>query len=134
MKKYFMILLLLTIVLEASVEVIKASKNIRYKEKIFKSDLHIDVVKFTKVQKFCKPITREYLSTNAYRAKNHIAKGAIICQKNLYKVKKTNRVLFNFGSISIEKDGKIIRETQEYIRVQDENGKVNKIYKDGRDI
>ncbi|MCK5111551.1 MAG: hypothetical protein KAQ94_08525 [Arcobacteraceae bacterium] len=132
MKKYLIVLILLSGMLEASIEVIKASKNIKFKDKIIKSDIYIDNVDFNKVKRFCKPITKEDLSTNEYRAKIHIKRDNIICKKDLYKLKKINKVLFNFGSIQIERSGKIIRETKEYIRLRDDNGEIQKIYKDGR--
>lgn len=52
-------------------------------------------------------------------------------QKDLDK-DKNNSVLFNFGSIQIERPGKIIFENDEYIRIKREDGQVEKIYKDGR--
>ncbi len=132
MKKYFFIFLFLTVILEASIEVFKASKNIQYKDKIIKSDVYIDNIDLNDLKRFCKPITKKDLLTDTYRAKIYIKRGNIICKKNLYKVKKGNKLLFNFGSIQIERSGKIIRETKEYIRLKDDNGKIQKIYKNGR--
>ncbi len=131
MKKIFL-LISMFVFLDASQLVIKASKNIEYKSKIKKSDLFLDYA--DNIKKFCQPITKEDILNNKYRAKIHIRKGHIICKKDLLKLnaKSANRILFNFGSIEIERDGKIIRETKDYIRIKNENGKIEKIYKDGR--
>ncbi len=133
MKKYLIILLFLSTIIEASVEVIKARVNIEYKAKIIKSDVYLDNVSFKKIKRFCTPIEKsDFINNTEFRAKVHIKKGSIICKKDLYQTKKTNKILFNFGSIQIERSGKIIRETKEYIRLKDDNGKIQKIYKDGR--
>ncbi len=133
MRKYLIILIFLSGILEASVEVIKARVNIEYKEKVTKADIYLDNVSSKQIKRFCKPVEKKYfINKNEYRAKIHIKKGNIICKKDLYKTKKTDKILFNFGSIQIERSGKIIRETKQYIRIKDDNGKIQKIYKDGR--
>ncbi len=133
MKKLFISFLFLLINLNASVVVIKASKNIPYKEKIQKSHLYQDKVSTEEISRYCKPIVEEDLFLNQYRAKSHIKAGNIICRKDLYVAKKSNKVIFNFGNLSIERNAKVIKETEKYIRIKNENGKVEKIYKDGRD-
>ncbi len=132
--KYFLIILIFSsVILEASIEVIKARVNIEYKQKITKSDIYLDNVSFKEVKRFCKPIEKEsFINNNDYRAKIHIKRGNIICTKDLYKMKKANKILFNFGSIQIEKNGKVIRETKDYIRIKNDNGEIQKIYKNGR--
>ncbi len=130
MKKYFFILLCFAIGLEASYDVVKARYKISYKQKITKSNIYKD--KTPKIKKYCIPISVEDILSTQYRAKKYIKRDEIICTKDVYKLKTNNRLLFNFGAIQIEKDGKIIRETKDYVRIKNDNGEVQKIYKNGR--
>ncbi len=128
MKRIILTILLFYTFLDASVLVIKASKNIKYKEKITSKDVYLKYV--DNVKRFCIPISKDDIISAEYKAKINIKKGRTLCKKDLY-ISKENRLLFNFGSIEIEKDGKIIKETKEYIRIRNENGKIEKIYKNG---
>ena len=108
--------------------VLVAIKDINYKQRV-----SVDNVKLAPVMKKlrCKALKREDVIGTEYRAKHYITKGSILCKKDVY-IPTKNRLLFNFGSIEIERNGKLIRETDEYIRIKNDNGKVEKIYKDGR--
>jgi len=78
---------------------------------------------------------REYadidkLKKNKYRAKHYIAKNRAMCKKSLYIV-PNNKINFNFGPLEIESFGKVIKETDQYIKIRKPDGKIEKIYKDG---
>ncbi|WP_320034902.1 hypothetical protein [Halarcobacter sp.] len=111
------------------IEVLVTKKDIDYKELINLDDLYKSNV--TSVKKFCEPVAENDFRTTKYRASRYLRKGTIICTKDLDK-DKNNSVLFNFGSIQIERPGKIIFENDEYIRIKREDGQIEKIYKDGR--
>jgi len=70
------------------------------------------------------------LKSNKYRANHYINKNKVICKKSLY-LKPTNKINFNFGSFEIESFGKVIQETNKYVKIRKPNGKIEKIYKDG---
>lgn len=112
-----------------SIEVIVTKSKINYKEKIDIKKLSSSNV--LSVKKFCIPITLKDLQNTQYIAKRYLKKGTILCTKDIEEHKKKS-VLFNFGSIQIEKEGKIIFENDEYLRIKKPNGKIEKIYKDGR--
>lgn len=112
-----------------SIEVVVSSKKIAYKEKI--SAKNVTLMEVSKVKKGCIPATVKELKLSEYIAKHYINRGRIICTKDIESYNK-NSVLFKFGAIEIEKHGKIIYENDSYIRIKKDNGKVEKIYKDGR--
>lgn len=87
----------------------------------------------SKIKFSCKPYfsIKKILDLN-YISKAHKRRGEVVCSKDFRKAKKKDRILFNFGSIEIEKDGKIIKETKDRVRIQNSNGKFETIYKDGR--
>jgi len=124
-----MLLLIFSFGSAFGVNVLVAKEKIRLKEKIKTKNLRVKKVK--KVKKSCFPVTLDTISSQQYIAKHFMNKGAIICEKDI-KVYKKNTVLFNFGNIEIEKEGKVVGETKKYIRVKKPNGKIEKIYKDGR--
>jgi hypothetical protein len=132
-RKFFIFLFFFVYLQASSVEVIKASRYIKYKNQISKSDLYIDTVDISKIDKFCNPIARGDFLNSHFRAKKHIKKDKILCIRDIYKSNiVNNKILFNFGLIEIEKSGKIVRETREYVRIKDENGNLQKIYKNGK--
>jgi hypothetical protein len=117
----------------SSVEVIKASRDIRYKNPISKTDLYLDIVDINSIDKFCNPVARDDFSKSQFRAKKYIRKDKIICIRDIYKSSIVNdKVLFDFGLIQIERAGKIVRETKDYVRIRDENGNLQKVYKNGK--
>jgi predicted membrane protein len=128
-KKFFLLTFILFINLNSSVLVYKAQQNINYKQKI--TPLLVQQYSVNNLSRVCSPVEKKDFLTNEYRAKLILKKGRIICKKDIYIAQK-NKIIFNFGNIEIEKDGKIIKETEQYIRIRDINGKIQKIYKDGR--
>jgi len=112
-----------------SIEVIVANSKINYKEII--SIKKLSSANVLSVKKFCIPATINDFEKDKYFATHYIRKGAVICLKDIEKYSK-NSILFNFGSIQIERDGKLIFENDEYIKIKRNDGKIEKIYKDGR--
>ena len=110
-------------------DVYVAKKDIGYKKMVKLSNLFFK--KTDKLSKFCKPFDASILENESYYALHYISKGSIICTKD---VEKHNRksVRFNFGSLEIEKEGEIIYENEKFIKIRKFDGKIEKIYKDGR--
>lgn len=112
-----------------SIDVIVTTSKINYKEIIPKNKLSLNTV--SKVKKHCIPVTVEDFKKEKYVAKRYIRKGTILCTKDIEKYSKSS-VLFNFGAIEIERTGKIVFENDKYIKIKKDDGKIEKIYKDGR--
>ena len=129
MKNILYICLFFTVHLNASVLAIKVVNTISYKNGIYPKDLK--QVYVNNIKSSCIPLTKEDIMSNEYKAKVFLKIGKILCKKDVY-IAKNNRIVFNFGSIQIEREGKVIKETSEYIRIRNANGKIEKIYKDGR--
>jgi len=127
-RKLFLFLLILNLSLEASILVVKTSKNIAYKNKITTDNVHLEYV--NNVKRSCSPLTKKEVESNFFNAKIYFKKDRIVCKKDVYKA-DDSRLLFDFGTIEIEKSGKIVHETSNYVRIKDNNGKVEKIYKNG---
>lgn len=113
----------------ASVDVLVAKNVIHYKSKIEVKDLMLQ--KVPTVKSTCIPLKLSQIDGKVYQALHYIAKGSIICTKDVDIFEKKS-VVFNFGSIEIEKNGEIIFQNEEYIRIKRNDGKIEKIYKDGR--
>ena len=111
-----------------AIYVLVSKNNIAYKEIIKLSNLKI--VKVEKVQKTCKALKINDLKKRKYISKHYINKKSIICLKDI-KIYKKDSVIFNFGTIEIEKDGIIVYENDNYITIKKRNGKLEKIYKNG---
>ena len=124
-------ILCLNIFLNASQIVLFAIKDINYKALLTNQNISKKPLLKKDKELRCLPFTQEALEAGNYRAKHYIKKGSIICKKDVY-LPQNNRVIFNFGAIKIEKSGKVVRETSNYVRIKNESGKVEKIYKDGR--
>ena len=106
-----------------------ANKNIDYKEQIFSYNVRlVQENKNFKCKEYLDIVT---LKQNKYFAKHYIAKNRAICANNVF-VPEKNTVRFKFGNLEIEKDGEVIRETDDYIRIKNLDGTIDKIYKDGR--
>lgn len=112
----------------SAMNVIVAKENIKYKEKINSSKLKLS--KATKVKKTCEVFTLKMYNSNTYNAKHFIKKGSVLCLKDLAVYKKES-IIFKFGSVQIEKEGKILFQNKKYITIKKNNGKIEKIYKDG---
>lgn len=110
-------------------EVVVTKENINYNEIITNNMIY--KAKVSKIKKHCIPISYENFEKNKLQAKHYMKKGFIICEDDIKTYKKKS-VLFDFGVIQIEKEGEIIYENGEYIRMKKPNGDIEKIYKDGR--
>ncbi len=124
----FFIFIIFTINLYA-IDVIVTNSKIDYKEKIDVKKLSF--AKVLSVKKYCIPLTILDIQSKKYLAKRYLKKGTVLCTSDVKEYSKKS-VLFNFGLIEIEKEGKIIFENDEYIRIKKPNGKIEKIFKDGR--
>jgi len=123
-------LLILVFAIQANaLNVLVAKKDINFNEQITPQNLAYKNV--DKVKKSCKPFTLKDLNSGQYKAKHFIRKGFIICTKSVKDYKK-EVVVFDFGGIEIEKQGRLLNETDEYIIIKKPNGKTERIYKDGR--
>jgi hypothetical protein len=106
-----------------------AKKDIKYKENINSSDLYyVAQSNEYSCKEYLKP---NLLAQNLYKAKRYIIKNTPICQKDAV-YEKPKIIRFKFGSLIIEKEGELLQETDEYIRIKNSDGKITKIYKDGR--
>ncbi len=111
------------------ISVLISKEAIGFRQKIETSNLRLMTI--SKLKKACIPLTLKQVQNNEYRTTHYINKKSIICQNDV-KIYKKESVVFNFGSLEIEKRGKIIYENDNFIRIRKENGKIEKIYKDGR--
>ena len=112
-----------------ALNVVVANVNIHFNELISEKMVSTAIVRDLK--RHCKPITIDDFKTKKLQATHYMKKGYIICENDVKEYSKKS-VLFNFGSIQIEKHGKVIFENDEYIRIKKNNGEIEKIYKDGR--
>ena len=106
-----------------------ANKNINYKSKIYSYDVRLvqENQKY-KCKNYIDVIT---LKKNKYFAQHYIAKDRAICAEDVF-IPKSNTIRFKFGNLEIEREGTIIKETEEYIKIKNFDGTIDKIYKDGR--
>ncbi len=111
-----------------AIDVIVTKEAINYEEKVKLSKLRL--IKTSNLKKSCIPVTLNQLQEKEYIAKHYINKRTILCQRDI-KIKSNNSVVFNFGTFQIEKKGKIVFENKKFIRIKKEDGKIEKIYKDG---
>lgn len=111
------------------INVLISKEAIGFKQKIEPSNLRL--IRVSKVKKSCIPLTVKQVQNNDYKATHYIKKKSILCEDDV-KLDKKEAVVFNFGSLEIEKEGKIIYENDDFIRIKKDNGKIEKIYKDGR--
>ena len=112
-----------------SIDVLKTKVDINYKEIIDIKKLSSSNV--LSVKKFCIPITLSDIKNKKFVAKKFLRKGSVVCTKDIESIEKKS-VLFSFGSIEIEQKGKVIFENDEYIKIKRVDGKIEKIFKDGR--
>jgi len=107
--------------------ILVSNKNINYKEIINKDNLE-----FKSVSKNarCTMFDRDLLNKEKYQAKHFIFKNKEICFKDLIKV-QYNKIQYDFGNILIQKDGKVIGENEEYVKIKKSDGSIEKIYKNG---
>ncbi len=112
-----------------AIEVVKTTKNINFHEIIDASMLMPTNV--SSVRKYCIPLVISNFKSNKLLAKRYLKKGTILCAKDVEEYTKKS-VLFNFGTIEVERPGEIIYENDEYLKIKKIDGKIEKIYKDGR--
>jgi len=79
----------------------------------------------------CTTFNKELLKAGKYQAKRYIIKDTPICYKDVQKV-IVNQVKFDFGNIEIKRNGKVIGENKDYVKIKNYDGKVIKIYKNGQ--
>ncbi len=128
MKSFFLLLLFSSSLF--SVQLVPMSKKaIKYKEKIYSHDVYfIEASEKYSCKEYLVP---SLLKQNLYYARRYIQKNRAICDKDvIYKQKNT--IQFKFGNVIIEKEGELLKETDEYIKIKNSDGKIIKIYKDGK--
>lgn len=125
------IILLLLIVCSSlfSYEVLTVRKDIRFKEKIIKENLVLKHVET--LGNNCTPLSLKDLENESYTASHYLFKDSIVCMNDVIKYEKES-VLFDFGILEIEQEGKVIYENDKFIRLKKQDGTVEKIYKDGK--
>ncbi len=109
--------------------VVVAKEAFQFEEKISIKKLRL--VNVTRIKKACVPLTLKDIQNNEYTTTHYINRNSIICKKDVSEY-KNEAVTFKFGSLEIEKKGKIVFENDQFIRIKKADGKIEKIYKDGR--
>ena len=112
-----------------SYDVFITRKDIRFKEKIQKEDLSLTQVDNLKPN--CTPLSSKDLENESFTASHYLFKDSIVCMNDVIKYEKES-VLFDFGILEIEQEGKIIYENDKFIRLKKQDGTIEKIYKDGK--
>ena len=112
-----------------AIPVLVSKQAINFEQKIDPSMFKIKNV--SQLNKACIPLKITDVKSNEYITTHYINKNTIVCKKDV-KVYEDNSVVFNFGGIEIEKQGKIIYESEDFIRIKKDDGSFEKIYKDGR--
>ncbi len=107
-----------------------STKTINWKAKITSSN--VKLINATIKFKCKKYLDIKILKENKYRAKHYILKNRAICKNDVY-VQSDQKIRFNFGLLEIEKEGELIKETDDYIKIKNLDGKIIKIYKNGSD-
>lgn len=129
LKHSFCILLLLSSLNAFAFDVLVAKNNINYKDKVTTKDLRVE--KLSSMYTRCTPMRLEDLNKDVYISTHYILKKSVICTKDVKKYEKQS-VVFDFGSLQIEQEGKVIYENDNFIRIKRRDGQIEKIYKDGR--
>jgi hypothetical protein len=111
----------------SAVEVYVANTRIAYKQNVNIKNCTKKEVK--KLKRHCSPILLKQIQSKKYYAKHIILKNSPICQSDV-AIQTQNKVIFNFNDVfEIEKNGKIVRDTKEYVRFRNRDGKIETIYK-----
>ena len=111
-----------------STEILVSKKNLNYKQILDINNLElINIPNDIR----CTPFDKKLLESGEYQAKRYIIKDTPICYKDVQKV-IVNQVKFDFGNIEIKRNGKIIGENKDYVKIKNYDGKVIKIYKNGQ--
>lgn len=129
-KSLFVILFFITSLFSSSTQLVPISiKTISYKSKIFSQNIRF--VKINDKFKCNKYIDVVKLKRNKYFAKHFISKNKPLCAKDVF-IQEVNKINFRFGNLEIEKNAELMNETKSYIRIKNLDGKIEKIYTDGR--
>lgn len=112
-----------------SYDVLTVVKDIKFKEKIQNDNLVVKQV--DTLNKNCVPLSLKDLEEGSFSASHYLFKDSIVCMDDVIKYEKES-VLFDFGILQIEQEGKIIYENDKFIRIKKQDGSVEKIYKDGK--
>ena len=122
-------LVILTCINLYAIDVLVVNKSISFESRIDSSMVYSK--KIVKLRKQCNPIGVEVLENNKYITTHYINRGSVLCSKDI-KLYKENSVIFKFGSLEIEQKGKKIYENDKFIKIKKPNGKIEKIYKNGK--
>ena len=109
-------------------DVVIAIKNISYNERVTSNK--VILLPYEKKLR-CKSIDISILDKKYFVARHYIIKGKPICKKDI-KLSKKPIIRIDFGNIIIEREGKIVSETKDYIKIKTPTGKIEKIYKNGQ--
>ncbi|MEA3354202.1 MAG: hypothetical protein U9Q33_10335 [Campylobacterota bacterium] len=130
MKYFISIFLCFSITYAKNSEYIPVStKSIGWKSSIDSNDFKVH--KISNKYKCKKYLDISDLKKGKYRAKHYIIKNRAICAEDVY-IEIPKKVKFNFGLLEIEKSAEVVKETDNYIKIKNPNGKIEKIYKDGK--
>lgn len=110
-------------------DVLMTTKAIKYKEKITVNNTF--ATKVEQLSNNCTALDISSLEKNSYTATHYIFKGSVLCLSDVKKYKKES-VVFDFGILEIEQEGKVIFENNKYLRIRKQDGTVEKIYKNGQ--
>jgi hypothetical protein len=111
-----------------STEILVSKKNINYKQLLDINNL--ELVNISNDIR-CTTFDKDLLKSNKYQAKRFIYKGKSICYKDVQKI-IINKVKADFGNIEIQRNGKVISENKDYVKIKSYDGKIIKIYKNGQ--
>ena len=124
----FLLYFFITLTFSYSTEIVVSDVNIQYDSYI---DIeHLAIVNTTKKVR-CRAFDVSKLHTKTYVSKRYIIKGHPICERDV-KVAVKNRIRYDFGSIVIERNGKVIGENRKFIKIKNNDGSIEKIYKNGQ--
>ena len=109
-------------------KILVSNINIKYKEHLNYDNLTI-ITTNKKVR--CKIFDINKLNQNTYEAKHYIIKNRPICEKDV-KISANKKIRYDFGNIVIERNGEVIGETKKFIKIKNNDGSIDKIYKNGQ--
>ncbi|MFA7083303.1 MAG: hypothetical protein WC141_02090 [Arcobacteraceae bacterium] len=112
-----------------SYDVLITNKDIKYKEKITKENVVVSEV--NTLNRNCVPLSLNELENDDFIATHYIFKDSVLCLSDVKKYDKKS-VVFDFGTLEIEQEGKVIYENNHYIRLKKQDGTIEKIYKNGK--
>ncbi len=112
-----------------AISVLVSKESISFEEKL--DNTKVAVQNVAEINKSCVPLKLNELQNSDYVTTHHINKNTIICSKDVKKYENES-IIFNFGGLKIEKKGKVIYENKDFIRIKNNDGTIEQIYKDGR--